>query len=151
MENIYLVYAAGPKLEFCYSEMLSSEKVGLGKYDVQTHTNENKTSYMLVIRNISEVDAGEYYCSLTREGQTSYICDRKTGILYVNGKWTNCKFDCTFPIVLHINNIYNNIIAYYRQHKCFCLVEVNENITHLRIHVIQKYYFCLIHIVFSLI
>uniref|UniRef100_A0A8W8L8G8 Ig-like domain-containing protein n=1 Tax=Magallana gigas TaxID=29159 RepID=A0A8W8L8G8_MAGGI len=64
--------------------MLSSEKVGLGKCDVQTLTNENKTSYMLVIRNISEVDAGEYYCSLTPEGQTSYICDQKTGILYVN-------------------------------------------------------------------
>lgn len=53
MENIYSIYAAGPKLEFCNSEMLSSEKVGLGKYDVQTHTNENKTSYMMVIRNIS--------------------------------------------------------------------------------------------------
>lgn len=86
MENIYSVYAAGPKLEFCNSEMLSSEKVGLGKYDVQTHTNEDKTSYMLVIRNILEVDAGEYYCSLTPEGQSSYICDQKTGILYVNGK-----------------------------------------------------------------
>ncbi|XP_034301030.2 neural cell adhesion molecule 1 isoform X4 [Magallana gigas] len=75
-------------------EMLSSEKVGLGKYDVQTLTNENKTSFMLVIRNISEVDAGEYYCTLTPEGQTSYICDQNTGILYVNEtlycQGTNC-------------------------------------------------------------
>lgn len=99
MENIYSVYAAEHKLEFFNSEMLSSEKVGLGKYDVQTLTNENKTSYMLVIRNISEVDAGEYYCSLTPEGQTSYICDQKTGILYVIGKQTNCKFHCTFRII----------------------------------------------------
>lgn len=99
--------ATGPKLEFCNLDMLSSEKAGLEKYDVQTLTNENKTSYMLVIRNISEVDAGEYYCSLTPEGQSNYICDQKTGILYmyINGKQTNCKFDYTFRILL-----------YYRQH-----------------------------------
>lgn len=88
--------STGHKLEFCNSEILSSEKAELGKYDVQTRTNENKTLYMLVIRNISEVDAGEYYCSLTPEGQNSYICDQKTGILYVNGKRINCKFNCTF-------------------------------------------------------
>lgn len=65
-------------------KIIDQEKAGLGKYDVQTRTNDNKTSYMLVIRNISGVDAGEYYCSLTPEGQTDYICDQKTGILYVN-------------------------------------------------------------------
>lgn len=102
MENIYSVEKkmsdTGYKLEFC-----NSEKAGLGKYDVQTRTNDNKTSYMLVIRNISGVDAGEYYCSLTPEGQTDYICDQKTGILYVNGKRINCKFDCTrtFRILLY--------------------------------------------------
>lgn len=110
MENIYSVYAAEHKLEFFNSEMLSSEKVGLGKYDVQTLTNENKTSYILVIRIISEVDAGEYYCSLTPEGQTSYICDQKTGILYVNGKQTNCKFHCTFRILLNYYMYYHIII-----------------------------------------
>lgn len=110
MENIYSVYAAEHKLELFNSEILSSEKVALGKYDVQTLTNENKTSYMLVIPNISEVDGGEYYCSLTPEGQSSYICDQKTGILYVNGKQTNCKFDCTFRILLNYYMYYYIII-----------------------------------------
>lgn len=93
------MFATGHKLEFCNSEILSSEKAGLGKYDVQTRTNENKTSYMLMIRNISEVDAGEYYCSLTSEGQAS--CNQKTGILYVNGKRINSKFDRTIRILLY--------------------------------------------------
>lgn len=69
--------STGHKLEFCNSEILSSEKAELGKYDVQTRTNENKTLYMLVIRNISEVDAGEYYCSLTPEGQTVIYAIRR--------------------------------------------------------------------------
>lgn len=34
MENIYLVYVVEYKLEFFNLEMLLSEKVGLGKYDV---------------------------------------------------------------------------------------------------------------------
>lgn len=34
MENIYWVYVVGYKVEFFNLEMLLSEKVGLGKYDV---------------------------------------------------------------------------------------------------------------------
>lgn len=64
---------------------------GLRKYEVQSRINGDRTTFMLVVRRLLEVDAGRYRCYVRIQATPVNMWPSKYGTITVQGIYANCE------------------------------------------------------------